>query len=305
MQNERYAQRMYVHSSLSSPSAVVCCLLKAERKTAEAKQMALEVAIAGKREKEERQKRRDIDLARAKWLQTTYPLQLAEELLDLAAALSPIARKNFDKTIRDAFRGGFFKRRLVVPDLWEVNNAALIRVKAVKHPGGGSYNVRCTATFQQFLRQREFDRGGCPLATFTLLLQAVVPHAINIFTREYAPIQLLHENGYIIEKAFVYAIVCLSKWLGRDRFPMGIFGQWPPPMPGQSRGGSSRDASSSGGLHVAESTPVPLSTLVAASTPVAVTTPLAASAVTHGRAMSSHEVPISLAERWAQDDQCV
>ena len=38
-------------------------------------------------------------------------------------------------------------------------------------------------------------------------------------------------NDYVMEKAFVYGIVALSKWLGEKRFPMGVYGKWPPKMP--------------------------------------------------------------------------
>ena len=39
------------------------------------------------------------------------------------------------------------------------------------------------------------------------------------------------DNDYILEKAFVYGIVALSKWLGEERYPCGVYGQWPPPFP--------------------------------------------------------------------------
>ena len=42
---------------------------------------------------------------------------------------------------------------------------------------------------------------------------------------------LLGHNGFIIEKAFVYGVICLSKWLGDKVFPKGIYGLWPPQAP--------------------------------------------------------------------------
>ena len=42
---------------------------------------------------------------------------------------------------------------------------------------------------------------------------------------------MLHLNDYVLEKTFVYAILCLSKWLGADTFPQGIYGKWPPAPP--------------------------------------------------------------------------
>ena len=38
-------------------------------------------------------------------------------------------------------------------------------------------------------------------------------------------------NDYVMEKAFVYGIIALSKWLGKEKFPKGVYGTWPPPPP--------------------------------------------------------------------------
>ena len=45
------------------------------------------------------------------------------------------------------------------------------------------------------------------------------------------PLRLLHVKDYVLEKAFVYGIVALSKWLGEERLPYGVYGQWPPKFP--------------------------------------------------------------------------
>ena len=37
-----------------------------------------------------------------------------------------------------------------------------------------------------------------------------------------APMKLLHMNGYVIEKTFLYAIVAMTKWLGED-FTCGVY----------------------------------------------------------------------------------
>ena len=47
----------------------------------------------------------------------------------------------------------------------------------------------------------------------------------------YTPLRLLHANDYVMEKAFVYGILALSKWLGQGRYPQGIYGAWPPKIP--------------------------------------------------------------------------
>ena len=42
---------------------------------------------------------------------------------------------------------------------------------------------------------------------------------------------VFHANDYIMDKTFVYAAIMLSKWFGRERFPAGVFGFWPPEPP--------------------------------------------------------------------------
>ena len=47
----------------------------------------------------------------------------------------------------------------------------------------------------------------------------------------YSPLRLLHANGYVADKAFVFGIIAVSKWHGKERFPLGVFGRWPPVSP--------------------------------------------------------------------------
>ena len=62
------------------------------------------------------------------------------------------------------------------------------------------------------------------------LLSKCVPCSTRIFVGNYGVTKLLHMNEYVIEKTFVYAIMCLSKWLGPDIFTCGIY-RWPPLAP--------------------------------------------------------------------------
>ena len=43
----------------------------------------------------------------------------------------------------------------------------------------------------------------------------------------------LAQNDFIMEKAYVYAVICLGKWLGGKLFPPGVYGLWPPEAPSQ------------------------------------------------------------------------
>ena len=99
--------------------------------------------------------------------------------------------------------------------------------------GGAPRGVRCSQCFQQVVDD-EAPRGHVahePVETLYRLFSACVPSARRVFTGSYSPLRLLHVNDYVLEKAFVYGIVALSKWLSEDRFPQGVFGHWPPKAP--------------------------------------------------------------------------
>ena len=42
--------------------------------------------------------------------------------------------------------------------------------------------------------------------------------------------RLLALNDYVMEKAFVFGVICMSKWMREEVFPQGVY-VWPPAMP--------------------------------------------------------------------------
>ena len=93
--------------------------------------------------------------------------------------------------------------------------------------------MRCGSPFQDLLSKEgaETHFGRDPVEALYRLFSACVPCARNVFTGVYRPLRLLHANEYVLDKAFVYGIVALSKWLGAERFRQGVYGQWPPTFP--------------------------------------------------------------------------
>ena len=82
-----------------------------------------------------------------------------------------------------------------------------------------------------------FRQGGAlalrdPADTMYRLLHRCVPRARDIFSIHAALTipKLFFLGDYIMEKAFVYGIICLSKWLGEATFPQGVY-KWPPALP--------------------------------------------------------------------------
>ena len=70
--------------------------------------------------------------------------------------------------------------------------------------------------------------------------------ARDVFTHAYSPARLLWRNDYIIEKAFVFGVIALSKWLGDARFPQGLYGSWPPRQPVEAAEAPGAPAASAG-----------------------------------------------------------
>ena len=73
--------------------------------------------------------------------------------------------------------------------------------------------------------------GKDAVETLYKLFINTVPRARDVFQGKNTPLKLLHVNDYVMDKAFVYGIVSLSKWLGQETFPYGVFYKWPPACP--------------------------------------------------------------------------
>jgi len=172
--------------------------------------------------------------ATQKWLQCDYPVQLAVGLMD--ETRTPAAKGNFSNMIAAAAKTRCFKRPLLVPDLWAVEYHFLIRYCQMPPPGGGHpRTVRCSAAFEALLATVA-PAGTCndrdAVRSLGTLLDLCAPgSALKAFVGSYTIARLLHLNDYVLDKAFVYGVVCLSKWLSSEHFPQGIYDKWPPAPP--------------------------------------------------------------------------
>ena len=172
--------------------------------------------------------------AHQRWLQTEYPVTLARQCIDTCRALSPAAQQCMAEVIRVKCHDRVFDRCLYIRDPWEQDKSVTREwCQAKPFVGGGIRSVRCGIPFLDVI-----DRYAPPhlhakdaVDTLRRLLAECVPHSSKIFAHSFSPWKLLHINEYVLEKAFVYAIMALSKWLGREFYPCGIFGKWPPPLP--------------------------------------------------------------------------
>ena len=148
--------------------------------------------------------------------------------------MSKEAQAGFQRMMNDQLKAGTFNRQVFIKDLWVCDKSFTLRWSNVTpFLGGAPVPVRCSQCFQQVVDD-EAPRGHDapePVETLHRLFSACVPSARKVFIGSYTPLRLLHVNNYVLEKAFVYGIVALSKWLSEERFPQGAFGPWPPKAP--------------------------------------------------------------------------
>jgi hypothetical protein len=148
--------------------------------------------------------------------------------------MSAGAKKGFEKEVSSLLGTHTLKRQLFIKDLWVSDISLTVSwSNTPSFTGGPRRSVRCGLPFQELV-DRVAPRSMFaqdPVETLFLLFSACVPCARRVFTDAYTPLRLLHVNDYVLEKTFVYGIVALSKWLGQERFPHGVYGQWPPQMP--------------------------------------------------------------------------
>ena len=191
------------------------------------------------RKQEERQK------VQERWLQVEFPVELARRCIDWYAALSQIPKhkERYTRIIVDRMKDKIFERRLVVRDLWDpVKDYSInwcqhvVRESMDGRREGTSHWVKCSAAFHEITNEVLGDgAGGHRHAPGVLekIFKKIIPKGDVIFgpgSRTSGNFLLGH-NDFIIEKAFVYGVYCLSKWLGQELFPQGIYGVWPPRAP--------------------------------------------------------------------------
>ena len=153
--------------------------------------------------------------AHSRWIQVTFPAELAAKLIRRHRRLQAEARKKMETMINEAAKAKLFQRHPCIPDLWVVDESLLIKIAQVAPPGAltGRRNwVRCAPTFEDEVRKVWTDTlafGPDPVGALRALLRAFMPGAGQIFVEAYSPLRLLHMNEYVMEKAFVFAVIAL------------------------------------------------------------------------------------------------
>ena len=206
---------------------------QAEQKIAEARLAHVQTVVQNRRDLAAAKHNELVHRIHQKWLQTQYPVVVAQQLILKLQNRTERARIGWTRDLEKHVVQGTFTRQLVIRDLWDADKSFTSEWAKVSSSivGGPLRQVRCGFPFRELIeRYAPPSRfGPDPVASLMSLFSKCVPCAKKIF---YAKIlRFYHMNDYVLEKTFLYGIVALSKWLGRDLFPDGVHGDWPPALP--------------------------------------------------------------------------
>ena len=197
-----------------------------------------EAIMASNAQREEELRRQDAAVRRrqeAQWLQVTYPVALARSLMAWRRNLTAASAKELEAAVVALADTGRGDRFTPVPALFEADNRFSSVCCYTCLPGNGSKQtpVRCSRDFEWIL----FGQGLAiespnrdAAVVLVKFIDSICPRASLLFRRRYTMNHLLETSECLASKAFVHAIILLSKWLGKDLFPKGIYG-WPPQPP--------------------------------------------------------------------------
>ena len=214
--------------------------LQQEKAAEEARCANLQQMIVNRRDAEARRRAEQLNKAEQRWLQTIYPSLLARSCFKYMGRAN--AKKDGDKKwwfdrISEYITEKGCTRTLYLPEIW-VDDPKLTQNYAKMQPfnGGPLRYVKCS------MAMRDVLEGVCPapslgdpdpVTALRSLFRKCFPHAERIFINgtQYGCSRLLHQNDYFFDKAFVYGIICLSKFFGPKMMPYGVYGKWPPQFP--------------------------------------------------------------------------
>ena len=169
-----------------------------------------------------------------RWLQTKVPVDTARRLMAPAPSISSAG-------LRSLLKKGLFKRIIYLPRLWDDHDSFSVPWGQNQTPWGTKRLVRVSlpllSVIEDVAPAPKYSADPCN-RLLALFQACCCPRVSEVFCGPYTPARLLHMNDYIVDKAFVYGVILLSKWLGSARFPLGIFGAWPPAYPFDHGAGS-------------------------------------------------------------------
>ena len=204
-------------------------LEEAKANAARERREEIEAARSLHLEKEASRARQARALEDARWLQADFPIALAEKLLKWRGGQSREEVKALETRVLYLVERGRTSRTVTLPHFWTEDARFTNTIGNVAGPDRSLHQARCSKGFEWILYKNMWAQGNPNDATWMLgrLLGRIVPDAAKLFRSRYTPQILMHDNQYVVEKAFVCGVYLLSTWLRKDWFPEGLFA-WPP-----------------------------------------------------------------------------
>ena len=174
-----------------------------------------------------------------KWLQIDYPTNLA---LGLIESFRRSDKTKLNAIVQAKLAEGAFKRRLHIQNLWSINQkllhtwreerpSILVQEKLQK-----LVPVKCTTMFSSMVMTKEGGSHGVSTEmgiggeVLIKIVEKFMPRIKDILNQsKYTVMLILEMNDFIMEKAVVWMIWALQKWLGMKKW--SAIADWPPIMP--------------------------------------------------------------------------
>ena len=173
-----------------------------------------------------------------RWLQTEFAADLAHRLVASSQVKTRKERTQEAAMVSKFHAENVFARYRFIADPWRANKS-LYRPFGKVHDetglGGPAIKVLASSQLLNIVlptlpKKAEGDDHD-PIKALNALLRSCFQMDHLIFTGSWSPYWLLHQSDYILDKAFVRAVIGVSRWLGEERFPDGLYGLWPPSAP--------------------------------------------------------------------------
>ena len=173
-----------------------------------------------------------------RWLQLEYPVVVAKQCLAYKAAASKDQLKGWAAHMQELLKNQHFTRHVHVPRLWKPEVRWTSEWgETLRYDGKRREKVRCGLEFRGLLDSLFAPtRFGIPgprdaCAVLMGLWERILPKARDVFTGAYSAPRLFAHSEYTMEGAFLYGVIVLSKLLGHEKWPVGLYSPWPPPLP--------------------------------------------------------------------------
>lgn len=157
------------------------------------------------------------------------PVDLVRQLLKWKERLTGEKVSKLRAAVSLAKKPGRADRDTKVPHLWTPVHSLTNIIGHERGPAKATIPLRCCKEFEWILFAGAWKAGSPHDALWMMqkLIGDLVPGAEDLFRTRYTLQVILSATGGVLEQTFIYAMILLSKWLGRSVFPMGVF-DWPP-----------------------------------------------------------------------------